>query len=213
MSKVALAPAHIVSQTLPDELLQAPRAGSAKTKFHRRIALSAYAKRLQKSPGEVARDALRSRANRSSAPRAFRAGQPALDAFPADLWAQVATRRLRRVSTNLLAGGEALGYRPLRDAVAEYLNTSRGVHCSAEQVLIISGVQEAWIAQPICCSIPATQCGWRSQGIPERLRVLCGGREDLSGAGRSQRVWTSQPASAGGHARGWFMSLRHTSSL
>jgi GntR family transcriptional regulator/MocR family aminotransferase len=133
-----------VSQTLPDELLQAPRAGSQRTKSRRRIALSAYARRLQQSPREVARNALPSRAHgRNSAPRAFRAGQPALDAFPADLWAQVATRRLRRVSTNLLAGGEALGYRPLRDAVAEYLNTSRGVNCSPDQVLIISGVQEA----------------------------------------------------------------------
>ena len=135
-----------VSQTLPDELLQAPRAGSAGTKRRRRIALSAYAQRLQKSPREVVRNILHSRAagrDGSLAPRAFRAGQPALAAFPTDLWAQVATRRLRRVSTTLLAGGEALGYRPLRDAVAEYLSTSRGVNCSPEQVLIISGVQEA----------------------------------------------------------------------
>jgi GntR family transcriptional regulator/MocR family aminotransferase len=43
----------------------------------------------------------------------------------------------------LLAGGEALGYRPLRQAVAEYLNASRGVKCSVDQVLITSGVQEA----------------------------------------------------------------------
>jgi GntR family transcriptional regulator / MocR family aminotransferase len=59
------------------------------------------------------------------------------------LWAQVAARRLRRVSANLLAGGEALGYRPLRVAVADYLNSSRGVKCTAEQVLIVSGAQEA----------------------------------------------------------------------
>jgi GntR family transcriptional regulator/MocR family aminotransferase len=75
--------------------------------------------------------------------RAFRASQPALDVFPTSLWAQVAARRLRRVSARLLAGGEALGYRPLREAVAEYLNTSRGVKCTADQVLIISGVQQA----------------------------------------------------------------------
>ena len=55
----------------------------------------------------------------------------------------MAARRLRRASTQLLAGGEALGYRPLREAVAEYLNASRGVKCSVDQVLIISGVQEA----------------------------------------------------------------------
>ena len=42
----------------------------------------------------------------------------------------------------LLAGGETLGYRPLREAVAEYLNTSRGVKCAADQVLIVSGAQE-----------------------------------------------------------------------
>src|SRR5207253_2525753 len=55
----------------------------------------------------------------------------------------VAARRLRRVSASLLAGGEALGYRPLREAVAAYLNISRGVKCTAEQVLIVSGAQEA----------------------------------------------------------------------
>jgi GntR family transcriptional regulator / MocR family aminotransferase len=132
-----------VSQTLPDELLQASRTRPAATKRGRHIALSAYARRLQTSQQEVPRDALRSRLSRTSAPRAFRAGQPALDAFPTDLWAQVAARRLRRVSTRLLGGGDALGFRPLREAVAQYLNASRGVNCSAEQVLIISGVQEA----------------------------------------------------------------------
>src|SRR5580692_11481185 len=62
-----------VSQTLPDELLQAPRTGSAGMKRRRRIALSSYAQRLQSSPREVARDTLRSRTPRNSAPRAFRA--------------------------------------------------------------------------------------------------------------------------------------------
>ncbi len=121
-----------VSKTLPDELLQAPRTKSVEGTRRRAIPLSAYARRLQpllrREPGPA---------------RAFRASQPALDAFPMSLWAQVATRRLRRVSARLLTGGEALGYRPLREAVAEYLNTSRGVKCTAEQVLIISGVQQA----------------------------------------------------------------------
>jgi len=121
-----------VSQTLPDELLQAPRAQALATTRRRRIPLSDYARRLRAIPGAESRPA-----------RAFRATQPALDAFPTDRWAQVAARRLRRVSANLLSGGDALGYRPLREAVAEYLNTSRGVNCSAEQVVINSGVQEA----------------------------------------------------------------------
>jgi GntR family transcriptional regulator/MocR family aminotransferase len=121
-----------VSKILPDELLQAPRAKSVAATRRRAIPLSAYARRLRPLPRSESRPA-----------RAFRASQPALDVFPAGLWTQVATRRLRRVSAKLLAGGEALGYRPLREAVAEYLNTSRGVKCTADQVLIISGVQQA----------------------------------------------------------------------
>ncbi|MGA9881717.1 MAG: PLP-dependent aminotransferase family protein, partial [Candidatus Sulfotelmatobacter sp.] len=75
--------------------------------------------------------------------RAFRANIPALDLFPTTLWAKVAARRLRRVSTNLLLGCGPMGYPPLRQAVASYLSTSRGVKCVPEQVAIISGVQEA----------------------------------------------------------------------
>lgn len=121
-----------VSQVLPEQLLQVGRMRSEKRLPHRRVPLSSYARRLQPFRGSTPRPV-----------RAFRANQPALDRFPTTLWAQVANRRLRRVSTNLLAGGEALGYRPLREAVAEYLNTSRGVKCSADQVLIVSGAQEA----------------------------------------------------------------------
>jgi GntR family transcriptional regulator/MocR family aminotransferase len=36
-----------------------------------------------------------------------------------------------------------MGYRPLREAVADYLTTARGVCCTTEQVAIVSGVQEA----------------------------------------------------------------------
>jgi GntR family transcriptional regulator/MocR family aminotransferase len=75
--------------------------------------------------------------------RAFRANLPALDLFPTTLWAQVASRRLRQASIDLLRGTGPMGYPPLQRAVADYLTISRGVICSAEQVAIVSGVQEA----------------------------------------------------------------------
>jgi GntR family transcriptional regulator/MocR family aminotransferase len=46
-------------------------------------------------------------------------------------------------TATLLLGCDPLGYRPLREAIADYLRTSRGVRCSFEQVVIVSGVQEA----------------------------------------------------------------------
>jgi GntR family transcriptional regulator/MocR family aminotransferase len=75
--------------------------------------------------------------------RAFRPNTPALDQFPTTLWAQLASRRLRRVSAKLLLGCDPRGYPPLRVAIAEYLASSRGVSCQADQVIIVSGVQEA----------------------------------------------------------------------
>ncbi|MGA8940423.1 MAG: PLP-dependent aminotransferase family protein [Acidobacteriaceae bacterium] len=73
---------------------------------------------------------------------AFRTNLPALDLFPTTLWAQLASRRLRAATTRDLLGCEAAGYLPLRQVVAQYAHTSRGINCSAEQIIIVSGVQE-----------------------------------------------------------------------
>jgi GntR family transcriptional regulator/MocR family aminotransferase len=36
-----------------------------------------------------------------------------------------------------------MGYRPLRNAISDYLIASRGVKCDPEQIAIVSGVQQA----------------------------------------------------------------------
>jgi GntR family transcriptional regulator/MocR family aminotransferase len=73
----------------------------------------------------------------------FRVHEPALDEFPVKLWARLAGRRIRNAASALLAGGGALGYPPLRAAIAAYVGNSRGVRCEAEQVVVVSGVQQA----------------------------------------------------------------------
>lgn len=123
-----------VSSVLPDELFEVVRKTGTKLQAARSAErrISNYAKRVSLFRNLEVRPS-----------RAFRTNLPALDLFPATLWAQVASRRLRRVSMNLLLGCDAMGYKPLREAVASYLSTSRGVHCVSEQVAIVSGVQEA----------------------------------------------------------------------
>jgi GntR family transcriptional regulator/MocR family aminotransferase len=123
-----------VSNTLPDDLLQVrsnPKPPLAQEEMKPRK-LSAYAKRVQLFPSFALRPS-----------RAFRPNLPALDLFPTTLWAQVAARRLRKVSTNFLLGCDPLGYLPLRQAVADYLSSSRGVNCVPGQIAIVSGAQEA----------------------------------------------------------------------
>jgi len=75
-------------------------------------------------------------------PRPFRPYEPAVAEFPMEVWARVAGRRLRRSSASLLAIGDVAGYGPLREAIATYLGSSRGVNCSPGQVAIVSGVQQ-----------------------------------------------------------------------
>lgn len=75
---------------------------------------------------------------------AFRQGLPALDEFPIDTWAKLASRRWRFLPPEKLVYGDPAGYAPLREAIARYLRTSRGVRCEANQVLIVSGIQQAF---------------------------------------------------------------------
>ena len=123
-----------VSEVLPDELLEAPRSArlhGPTTPPHPR-AFANFAERLPLGAKWDIRPG-----------RAFRTDLQALDLFPAEIWAQVASRRLRRLSHPLLLGSEPLGYLPLREEIAGYLTTSRGVKCDAEQIAIVSGVQDA----------------------------------------------------------------------
>ena len=75
--------------------------------------------------------------------RPFRIGVPAIDEFPSKVWGRIAADRARNFRSWLKKEADRRGYRPLRDAIAEYLRTSRGVRCTAEQVVIVSGIQQA----------------------------------------------------------------------
>ena len=82
-----------------------------------------------------------------TAPIAFLAGVPALDLFPAALWAKLSARRWRGAigdgSARLLNYGNPMGYYPLRRAIASYVGLVRGVRCEAEQVIVTAGAQQA----------------------------------------------------------------------
>jgi GntR family transcriptional regulator / MocR family aminotransferase len=73
----------------------------------------------------------------------FRMGLPALDAFPARLWARQTARHARMLSSDAMLVGDPAGYSPLRQAIASYLAVARGVRCHPEQVIVTSGFQAA----------------------------------------------------------------------
>jgi GntR family transcriptional regulator/MocR family aminotransferase len=74
---------------------------------------------------------------------AFLIGLPALDAFPFKTWSRLYSSRLDRSGPLLMRYDDPAGYRPLREAIAAYLSTARGIHCTAEQVIVTTGSQQA----------------------------------------------------------------------
>jgi GntR family transcriptional regulator/MocR family aminotransferase len=93
--------------------------------------------------GRVAVEGIRLLPASHSIGKAFRSYEPAIDLFPVDLWSRVTGRVLRHAPRSLYGQGDARGYLPLRKAIAEYVGAARGVRCSAAQIIITSGAQQA----------------------------------------------------------------------
>jgi GntR family transcriptional regulator/MocR family aminotransferase len=109
-------------------------------------------------------------------PRAFRTGVPALEVFPHSVWGQIAARLWRRAPRALLAYGVPNGYEPLRRAIADYLEVSRGARCTSEQVIIVGGSQEALYLAAQLLIEPGDTAWIENPGYP-------GARNALSAAG------------------------------
>ena len=73
---------------------------------------------------------------------AFRVSLPALDQFPINAWSKLVIRHARRVPDAIMAYGDAMGYLPLREAIAEYLGMVRGVRCEPLQIIVTTGSQQ-----------------------------------------------------------------------
>lgn len=74
---------------------------------------------------------------------AFMPGVPDVTAFPNKVWSRLQNKYWRRSRADLLTYGHGGGYGPLRAAIAEYLRVARSVNCSAEQVIVTSGIHQS----------------------------------------------------------------------
>ena len=75
--------------------------------------------------------------------RPFCPGFPDTRDFPLKLWETLRAQVLRERAAELLNHRDALGYLPLREAIANRLRGARGVACTADQVIISAGAQQA----------------------------------------------------------------------
>jgi GntR family transcriptional regulator / MocR family aminotransferase len=74
---------------------------------------------------------------------AFRMSEPALDHFPLPTWTRLLARCARTLGHGALNYGSPIGDLRLRQVLAAYLRTARAVRCEAEQLMVVSGSQQA----------------------------------------------------------------------
>ena len=73
----------------------------------------------------------------------FGVSQVAFEHFPFPVWNRLITRQSRHSYAKSLDYGDPLGLKKLRTAIANYVRTARGVRCEDEQIMIVSGSQQA----------------------------------------------------------------------
>ncbi|MEX5533438.1 PLP-dependent aminotransferase family protein, partial [Pseudomonas syringae] len=79
---------------------------------------------------------------RGGKPRAFRVGLPAFDLFPFDVWAKLQAAFWRNPSPVRLSYGDPAGEPALRELIATYMRRSRGLNCTAAQIVITHVAQD-----------------------------------------------------------------------
>lgn len=127
-----------IANELPERAAQAAPTPAPEAPSSAISPLSAYGRRVVH--GEAPAQARRASA---SNPYEFRYGTPSFDEFPMDAWRSLTRRVLDYPSPDLMGYGPPEGLPQLREALARYLQRSRGVRCSAEQVMVVNGSQQA----------------------------------------------------------------------
>jgi GntR family transcriptional regulator/MocR family aminotransferase len=107
---------------------------------------------------------------------AFRVSLPALDHFPIGVWSKLVARHSRRPPRGIMAYGDAMGYPPFREAIAEYLGAVRGVRCEPSQILVTTGSQQALQISAQVLLDPKDRVWMEEPGYP-------GARQAFMGAG------------------------------
>jgi GntR family transcriptional regulator/MocR family aminotransferase len=123
-----------VSSELPDEALQPVRVTAPGARAAPAIRLSKYSTRL----GSIRQ------MPSSSLPLNLSNVSPDVSRFPFALWRRLITRHLREGTSAIFEHrASPAGLPRLREAIAAYLARARAVRCSPDQIIVVSGSQQA----------------------------------------------------------------------
>ncbi|QAV23130.1 PLP-dependent aminotransferase family protein [Proteus hauseri] len=73
----------------------------------------------------------------------FHIGVGCVDLFPHELWGRLLGRVWRQSKKALSTFNSPMGYLPLREMICQYVQSTRGLHCQSDQIIIVNGTQQA----------------------------------------------------------------------
>ena len=74
----------------------------------------------------------------------FRVGLPDIGAFPFDIWRRLSDRALRRIARGPADYADPQGQYSLREAIASHVSFTRAVGCTADDIVVTAGAQQAF---------------------------------------------------------------------
>jgi GntR family transcriptional regulator/MocR family aminotransferase len=109
---------------------------------------------------------------------AFSVGQLAYEHFPIQVWSRLLARQARNLRTTSLQYGPAGGRMDLRETLANYLRSARGVRCEPEQIFVVSGSQQALQIAALALLDPGDKVWMEEPGywLAQRVFALAGAR-------------------------------------
>jgi len=125
-----------VAEVVPDQLIHIQES-SEKTPINHHHALNI-------NPNmDALLSSWREQACSSQKKRMFHVGVGCIDLFPHQLWGKLLTRAWRQSYYQLGQFHDPRGYLPLRQAICEYVQSTRGLNCNEQQIIIVNGTQQA----------------------------------------------------------------------
>ncbi|WP_395318287.1 PLP-dependent aminotransferase family protein [Variovorax sp. UC74_104] len=74
----------------------------------------------------------------------FRVGLPDVSLFPFDIWRRLSDRALRRIAHQTADYADPQGQPALREAIAGHVSFTRAVGCTADDIVVTAGAQQAF---------------------------------------------------------------------
>lgn len=126
--------------------------------------------------------ALQRETRRTLPERCFRLGTPEYRYFPHDVWRRLSARSLRTWAKRTFTYSPSEGIPELREAIAHHVAFARAVACTADDVIVTSGAQQAFDMLARLLIVPGrTKVAVENPGYPPlRAAFIAAGAELVS---------------------------------